>query len=116
MLLLNAFLQGDVWVVLFGNIIQKKGKKQFCESEAYSRHFFWTFVKTILVDFMFIIDRETSSPVFCKELYTRSPIKLSVSIDFDLPFCVNPCLVTYLILNIYQKQIGRKKSTGKKDP
>ena len=27
MLLLNAFLQGDIWVVWFGNIIQNKEKK-----------------------------------------------------------------------------------------
>ena len=28
MLLLNAFLQGDIWVVWFGNIIQNKEKKK----------------------------------------------------------------------------------------
>ena len=32
-------------MVWFGNIIQNKGKKQFCESEAYSRHFFGQLLK-----------------------------------------------------------------------
>lgn len=91
----------------FGNIVKIR-KKHFLNQS--------NIVKTIQVDLMFRINEENINPLFCRELYIHSPIKWSVSINFDLQFHVTNFQATYLILNIYQKQTGRKRSAGRKDP